>query len=147
MGAPILSIIVVCLSLILLPIAHAGSAIYKYVDKDGNITFTNRPMKGGQKVQSLPQDSRKQTTSPAPSQNYPRVSVNVQNTRDIKRREILEHELTAEMTLFSNTRKSLAVLLNANDNHQQTEKIRALKSKLIRHENNIAALKKELAKL
>lgn len=148
-------IILAFLNLSFLSVTHAGSTIYKYVDQDGNITFTNRPVKGGQKIQTSPQrqpqpqsqSSRSKTYSSKTIRHFPKETAGTQNKRDIKRREILEHELATEMKLFSDARKNLSVLRGNDANHQQNEKFRQLQSKLLRHENNITALKKELAKL
>ncbi|MCB1984342.1 MAG: DUF4124 domain-containing protein [Burkholderiales bacterium] len=140
-------IILIFLSLNFLPVLHAGSTIYKYVDKDGNITFTNRPLKGGQKILSAPKSPSSRTYISKAIKHIPKESVNPQNKREIKRREILEHELTIEMKLFSDTRKNLSVFSDDDADHQQNEKIKQLQRKLLRHENNITAIKKELAKL
>lgn len=125
---------------------QAGSGIYKHVDKDGRITFTNRPIKGGQQIKATPRSSRLQADSPAATDYFPKENMKLQKKRDIKRREILEHELALEMQLFSEARKNLSLMRHDHENPQQ-EKKRHLQTKLMRHENNIAALKKELDKL
>ena len=126
---------------------HAGSTIYKHVDKDGNITFTNRPIKGGEKVQTSPKSSSSRTYASKAIQHLPKKTIGTQNKRNIKRREILEHELATEMKLFSDTRRNLSRLRDNDVSNQQNEKIKQLHRKLLRHENNITAIKKELAKL
>ncbi|SEN34118.1 DUF4124 domain-containing protein [Nitrosomonas marina] len=148
MSKPGIVIFLVCMGLYSLPELVAGSAIYKYVDQDGNITFTNRPIKGGEKLQSSqqsPQSSRK-TVLHAPKQSY-NSTVQIQSKRELKRREILEHELATEMVLFTDTRKNLSLLNNDAELQLQKEKIQHLRSKMLRHKNNIKALKKELTKL
>ena len=146
MSTPSKFIILVFLSFNFLPVLHAGSTIYKHVDKDGNITFTNRPIKGAQKTRTAPQSS---TVRPYVSkvQPFPKETVSIQNKRDIKRREILKHELAVEMKLFSDARRNLSLLRGNDTDYQQNEEIRQLQHKLLRHENNISAIKKELAKL
>ena len=140
-------IVLVLLSLNGLPESIAGSTIYKYVDQDGNVTFTNRPIKGGEKLQSSRQPSQPRKTAFHTHKQSSSDVVHKQSKREIKRREILEHELTTEMTLFSDTRRNLSILRNDTENHQQKEKIKQLRSKMERHESNITALKKELTKL
>ena len=147
MGTPSIFIIFILLSFNFTPALHAGSTIYKHVDKDGNITFTNRPIKGGRKIQSAPQSSKPRISSSQTPTHFPKESVNTQNDRDIKRRAIIEHELATEMKLFSDTRKNLNALQSDHENFQQNDRFRQLQSKLLRHENNITALKMELTKL
>lgn len=147
MSTPSKFIILIFLSLNFWPELHAGSTIYKYVDKDGNITFTNRPIKGAQKIQTAPKSSSTRTYTAKAIQHFPKESISAQNKRDIKRREILEHELAAEMKLFSDTRKNLSMLRGSDADHQQNEKIKQLQRQLLRHENNITEIKKEIAKL
>ncbi|GJL76166.1 MAG TPA: DUF4124 domain-containing protein [Nitrosomonas sp.] len=147
MGTPSIFIILILLSFNFTSASHAGSTIYKHVDKDGNITFTNRPITGGQKFQSALQSHRPQISSPKTLNHFPKESVNTQNKRDINRRTILEHELATEMKLFSDTQKNLVTLHNDEENSRQKENVRQLQSKLQRHQNNITALKMELTKL
>ncbi|SFK12481.1 protein of unknown function [Nitrosomonas aestuarii] len=147
MGTPSIFIILILLSFNFTSISHAGSTIYKHVDKDGNITFTNRPITGGQKLQSALQSYRPHTSSPKTLNHFPKENANIQNKRDIKRRTILEHELATEMRLLSETQKNLAILQHDHENSLQNEKIKQLQSKLHRHNNNITALKMELTKL
>ncbi|MCW5619086.1 MAG: DUF4124 domain-containing protein, partial [Nitrosomonas sp.] len=68
--------------------AHAGPTIYKHVDADGHITFTNRPVKGAQTIQSTPNNSRSQVIASARPAHSPKISVHTQQKRDVKRREI-----------------------------------------------------------
>ncbi len=125
--------------------AIAGPDIYKHVDKDGNITFTNRRINNAQKV-SIASFSRNTEQSGSPSQ-VPRVKDTTQKERDTIRRQILEKELMAEEKLFSDTQSSLLQIGNHAESSRNQEKIVPLKNKLFSHQRNIAALKKELAKL
>lgn len=125
--------------------AIAGTDIYKHVDKDGNITFTNRRINNAQKV-SIASFSRNTEQSGSPLQ-APRVKDTTQKERDTMRRQILEKELIAEEKLFSDTQSSLLQIGNHAESSRHQEKIVQLKNKLFSHQRNIAALKKELAKL
>lgn len=149
MGTPIISIIVITvfINLSFSPTLYAGSAIYKHVDEDGRVTFTNRSVKGGQKVQSASQAPHSRAKTSNTPNHFPKVSQSTQKKREIKRREILEYELASEMKLFSDTRRDLSLIRSDAESHQQKEKIKQLQSKLTRHQNNIAAIKKELEKL
>lgn len=125
--------------------AIAGTDIYKHVDKDGNITFTNRRINNAQKV-SIASFSRNTEQSGSQSQSL-RVKDTTQKERDTMRRQILEKELMTEEKLFSDTQSSLLQVGNHAESSRHQEKIVQLKNKLFSHQRNIAALKKELAKL
>lgn len=128
-------------------IAHAGSSIYKHVDADGRITFTNRLVKGAQKMQSRPNNAGTRAAVSITPSHFPKVSTNTQQKRDVKRREILENELADEMKLSSDTRRFISLVRNAQETQQQKARIKRLKNKLQRHESNITSLKRELERL
>ena len=136
----------IILVLILFSFSHAvaGKDIYKYVDKDGNITFTNRPISNAQKISiasfSRPSEpSRLQTKSP-------RVKDPTQQERDAKRRQIVEKELAAEEKLSADTQDFLLQISNNTESSNYQEKAVQLRNKLSLHQRNVAALKKELSK-
>jgi len=139
-------VFLVCLGCAVLPELHADSTIYKHVDEQGNITFTNRPIKGGQKLQGVQPSSASKALTVNIAKHIPKNNVYKQNKRDIKRREILEYELTTEKKLLIGARQHLSSLRNIG-NQQQKEKIRQLQNKMRRHKSNIIALRQELAKL
>ncbi|MGV8713423.1 MAG: DUF4124 domain-containing protein, partial [Nitrosomonas sp.] len=62
--------------------AIAGTNIYKHVDKDGNITFTNRRISNAQKI-SIASFSR--NTEQSGSQSKSRVKDTTQKERDTMR--------------------------------------------------------------
>jgi len=126
---------------------HAGSAIYKHVDADGSITFTNRPIKGAQTIRSTPNSSGSQTIAAMRPAHFPKVGVHAQQKRDVQRRQILENELAEEMKFFSETRRFISQLSDGQETQQQKDRMRRLHNKLQRHESNIASLKKELERL
>ncbi|PXW85497.1 hypothetical protein C8R34_11949 [Nitrosomonas sp. Nm84] len=122
----------------------AGTSIYKHVDKDGNITFTNRRISNAQKI-SIASFSR--NTEQSGSHSKFRVKNTTQKERDTMRRQILEKELASEEKLFSETQSSLLQINSNMESSNYQEKSVQLKNKLFLHQRNIAALKKELAKL
>ncbi len=125
--------------------AIADTNIYKYVDKDGNITFTNRRINNAQKI-SIASFSRGAEPSNVRSKSS-QVRTVSQIERDTMRRQILEKELAVEENLFTETQNSLAQM-NSNTNvNSPPEKSVQLKNKLFLHQRNISALKKELSKL
>lgn len=112
-------------------VAHAE--IYKHVDAQGRVTYSNVPMKGATKLNLDPLTTaapspRPRTSAPSPA-GFPKVDNDTQKKRDETRRKILEEELAAEEQLLVDaTRK------------QAREEIEL-------HGKNISALKKELANL
>lgn len=124
--------------------AIAGTNIYKHVDKDGNITFTNRRISNAQKI-SIASFSR--NTEQSGSQSKSRVKDTTQKERDTMRRHILEKELAAEEKLLSDTQRSLLQTNSILESNNYQEKSVQLKNKLFLHQRNITALKKELTKL
>lgn len=69
-----------------LPKAIAGTDIYKHVDKDGNITFTNRPINDAQKFSVASFSRNTEGLQP----NSPRVKDTKQKERDAMRRQVLK---------------------------------------------------------
>lgn len=145
-----LSVIFVTVLLGFTPVTVAGKEIYKLVDKDGNITFTNRPTRHAQKI-NLASFSGSASTHTANTVTQkpisaPSIKSNAQKERDGTRRQILEKELHSENKLLFDTKQSLSQISQSNDNLQDG-KIAQLKSKLFLHQRNISALKKELSRL
>jgi len=143
--------LVILLVLILLgstPEVIAGTSIYKHVDKDGNITFTNRPIKNAQKFSaaSFPKDTQPRSQSKS-QLNSPRVNDITQKERNTMRRQILEKELETEEKLLADTQIFLAQISNNHEPSPHQEKVVQLKNRLFLHQRNITALKKELTKL
>ncbi len=125
-----------------LPKANAGTDIYKHVDKEGNITFTNRPVSNAQKF-SVASFSRN-TEGLQPSS--PRVKETIQKERDAMRRQILKKELVTEEKLFTDTQNFLEQVISTRESNNHQEKVVQLRNKLFLHQRNISALRKELAR-
>src|SRR3979409_2662789 len=94
---------------VLLALAAAAAAdICKYVDRDGNMHYTNvAPEKGWKKLSCGVGDevrgerSAKGTPTPA---GFPRVDADTQRTRDALRRKVLSDELDTEDKLLVESR-------------------------------------------
>ncbi|AEJ02138.1 hypothetical protein Nit79A3_2366 [Nitrosomonas sp. Is79A3] len=125
-----------------LPKVNAGTDIYKHVDKEGNITFTNRPVSNAQKF-SVASFSRN-TEGLQPSS--PRVKETIQKERDAMRRQILKKELVTEEKLFTDTQNFLEQVISTRGSNNHQEKVVQLRNKLFLHQRNISALRKELAR-
>ncbi|MCE7913109.1 MAG: DUF4124 domain-containing protein [Nitrosomonas sp. PRO4] len=145
MKIQVLFIISIVLPLVLFSSVSAGTEIYKYVDKDGNITFTNRRISNAQKI-SIASFSRNNEQSGLRSTS-PRVKDSTQKERDAMRRQILEKELVTEEKLLTDTQNFLEEIRSNSKSGNYQERVVQLQNKLFLHQRNIAALKKELTKL
>lgn len=154
-------ILLFCALLIIVP-AHAD--IYKHVDEQGNVTFTNTPLKGAQRIfveQSAaplravkPRGSESTVRTPSISPSaFPRVNPGTQKERDVSRRHILEEELASEQRLLSSKKKELADANTTRSVEEMTypqkyiERLGRLRENVLLHEKNIVALQTELSKV
>lgn len=143
----------------------AMADIYKYTDENGNVTFTNSPIKGAVRIMSESQpttNTRRSNDSPsvkaprvaAPSPvNFPKVDSATQKSRDSNRKLILEEELKSERTLLSTAQKNLqdaesnkTAAEQANPK-QYLDRIGKLRETIVMHEKNVTALQSELARV
>lgn len=139
--------------------AHAD--IYKSVDSDGRVTFSNIPMKGATKVYTdpIPMGNKSRgkstggggskVTAPSPA-DFPRVDAATQRSRDTNRRQILTDELATEQQALTDARKALADAQSspeAQTNPQKyQERMARLRDNATLHEKNVAALQQEMAR-
>ena len=103
-----------------------SAEIYRHVDKNGQVTYTNTRMKGAKTVYLNRALAKAKRATP---KNFPRVDSKLQRKRDLKRLDILENELAAEEKLLSNAKQTLK------------------KNDVPLHKRNIIALKKEIMNL
>ncbi|MDD5329377.1 MAG: DUF4124 domain-containing protein [Sulfuricella sp.] len=143
--------LLILLSLFLSQAALAD--IYKLVDENGRVTYSNAPLKGAKKLNLEPISTvampkpKQPVASPA---GFPRVDSETQKKRDGTRREILEQELGAEQKLLEGAKKAQAegeaTRQGDERNYQKyLDRVQALKDNVTLHEKNIEALNKELA--
>lgn len=120
------------MALAVLSASNAQGEIYKHVDAQGRVTYSNVPMKGAIKLNLDPLTTvpapRARASTPSPA-GFPRVDNDTQKKRDDTRRKILEEELAAEEKLLGDAVKG-----------KSREDIEL-------HEKNVSALKKELSNL
>ena len=139
--------------------------IYKKVDENGHITYSNVPTKGAIKLDLEPpaspnsntgtgnREGRAKTATPA---NFPHVDKQTQNQRDDKRKQILQDELETEKKALEDAKKAYAegesvpeVYRAANGKTFRNvakfeEKMQRLQADVDAHENNVQLLQKEL---
>ena len=127
----------------------ALAEIYKFVDENGRVTYTNIPKKGATKL-DVGGSSAPARTNRGPS-NFPKVDSQTQKKRDDMRKEILESELASEQKALADAQKALKdgegsrLPDEANNPQKYLERIKRLRDAVASHEQNVAALKKELA--
>lgn len=127
----------------------AAAEIYKFVDENGRVTYTNIPKKGAKKL-DVGIDTPARNRANAGPANFPRVDSQTQKKRDDLRRQILEDELSTEQKALAEAQKALkdgeAARLpgEANNAQKYLERVKKLRDRVARHEQNIDALRKEL---
>ncbi len=156
----------ILLSTLMLPfLAHAE--IYKMVDSEGRVTYSNVKIKGAKKLQLEPADTnfgtdsggekkRTPSTRTATPASFPKVDAGTQNQRDGKRKEILQSELDAEKKALEDAKKAYAegesnpeVYKTADGKTMRNvpkfqEKMKDLQANIDAHERNIELLTKEI---
>jgi predicted transcriptional regulator len=133
--------------------AHVGADIYKKVDEEGRVTYSNVPSKGAQKLNLEPINTVPSSKPNAqPPGNFPKVDADTQKGRDSKRRQVLEDELAQEMKQLDEAKKALAeaeaTRLGDERNYQKfLDRVQPFKDAVADHKKNIDALKEEIAGL
>jgi chromosome segregation ATPase len=147
-----------------------SAEIYKHVDADGRVTYSNVKIKGAKKLDLEPADtnfgndvkSEKPNTSAtkkATPSDFPKVDSQTQNQRDQKRKEILSQELAQEKQALEQAKQAYAegesnpeVFKNADGKTFRNvpkfqEKMKNLQAEVDAHERNIELLNKEINQL
>jgi len=149
----------------------ALAEIYKHVDVDGRVTYSNIKSKGATRLEIDPDENnisnnrtKAKTSSPtnkrtATPEDFPRVDKNTQNQRDGKRRSILQNELDAEKSALEEAKKAYAegesnpeVYRTASGQTFRNvpkfeEKMKNLQENVDNHQKNIELLQKEIDSL
>ena len=148
--------------------SQASAQIYKSVDADGRVTYSNIKTKGASRLElyldandSLNDEVKnsqnsivnKPRTTP---ESFPRVDKEQQSQRDGKRRDILNNELYAEIAALEQAKKAYLaseykpVASKLDDGQklrsvtQFDEKMKVLQEDIDSHQNNIKLLQEEL---
>jgi hypothetical protein len=164
-----ITFISVFLSALMLPqLAHAE--IYKHVDAEGRITYSNVKIKGAKKLQLEPADTnfgtdsggekkRTPSTRTATPESFPKVDEGTQNQRDSKRKEILQSELDGEKKALENAKKayedgaSNPEVYKTKDGKTMRnvpkfdEKMKGLQAEVDAHQRNVELLEKEISNI
>ncbi|KAF0813989.1 hypothetical protein IGB42_01668 [Andreprevotia sp. IGB-42] len=154
---------IVALLPLLLAAPLALADIYKYVDDEGRVTFSNIPMRGAQRIYTDPAPAvpapkprskggtTERVNAPSPG-NFPKVDAATQKSRDSNRKLILQEELNAEQQALADARRALGDA-DANRTPEErsniskyTERLGRLRDAVVTHEKNVTALTNELAR-
>jgi uncharacterized protein YaiL (DUF2058 family) len=145
-------------------VAPAWADIYKHVDENGNITFTNQPIKGAQRILVEPgfkpsspsrpgsSSGRGAAQNPSPA-NFPRVDSQTQRERDSNRRLILQEEMANEQKLLTEARSRLQQADATRTAEEKAnpgrylERLSRLRENVQLHEKNITALQSEISRV
>ncbi len=165
MNKQIIFLSILCSALMVSGLAQAE--IYKIVDANGNVTYSNVKLKGGKKLDLEPADTSfgnsnnsetkrvPQAKTPTPAA-FPKVDAGTQNQRDDKRKEILQGELEAEKKALEDAKLALAEggknpeVFKTKDGKtfrnvpKFEEKMKALQAEVDAHQRNIDLLSKEI---
>ncbi len=146
------------LSLVLSLAAHAE--IYKFVDESGQVTYTNLPRHGAKKLnlepaavmESAGTTRKKEAASSSTPSNFPRVDSGTQRKRDDVRRTVLETELATEQRNLADAHSAQqdGEKLRANEKTDSASwkmRVARLRDAVKLHEDNVVALKRELASI
>jgi hypothetical protein len=144
--------------------AQAQSAIYKCIDAQGRVEFTDISKAGCKALDlpgSIPAPARRAGAAPRQSSaavpvtspaNFPRVDTAVQKARDDDRRGILNDELRAEEKKLAD----LKAAFNGGEPERQgneknyakyQERVAGMQTDISRTESNIVALRREIANI
>lgn len=145
----------------------ANAEIYKTVDAEGRVTYSNVKIKGGKKLDIEPADtsfggsnegaprSTPNVKKPTPA-SFPKVDDQTQNQRDGKRKEILQAELNAEKEALAKAKQAQIdgaanpeVYKNAQGQTfrnvpKYQEKMKTLQQDVDTHQRNVDLLNREL---
>ena len=143
-----------CYALVLAA-SPATADICKYVDRDGNLHYTNVAPEAGWKklscgVGGSGSSGERAAKTPTPA-GFPKVDANTQKSRDDLRRKVLTEELSTEEKLLAEARVAYAngaptALPEEKGAPQKyADRVAKLRQALSLHEKNVDALKKELA--
>lgn len=151
-----------CFLLSLIVAAPAYADIYKYVDENGLVTFTDVYRKGAKRIElpgapaPLPavtpeKAPRRASYQPSPA-HFPRIDPATQKNRDDIRRQILQDEIDAERRSAEAARRQLQLGERVQPGEKITDstyvdRVKRLQAAVYRHEQNVRSIQRELSNL
>ena len=147
---------------LLFPPAYAQAEIYKYVDENGQVTFTDVYKKGSKRIDlpsapaSLGYSSgaklqKRASYRPSPG-DFPRIDSATQQKRDDIRRQVLQDEVAAERKNADEARRQLALGERLQPGEKVSDstyvnRVKKLRATLSEHDQNISAIQREVTNL
>ena len=145
----------------------ALAEIYKHVDADGRVTYSNVKTKGAKKLELEPTDtsfggdSNEPKTKSKPSKtatpaSFPKVDAGTQNQRDGARKQVLNSELEEERKALDEAKKAFEAASaqpefsrgpdgkTFRNNGKFDEKMKPFQADIDAHQRNIQLLEKEI---
>ena len=146
--------------LCLLLAAPAQADIYKYVDENGQVTFTDVYKKGAKRIDlpgaptPLPagdKTPRRATYNPSPA-DFPRIDASTQKRRDDIRRQVLQDEISSERRNVDEARRQQVLGERVQPGERATDatylnRVSKLRDTVQQHEQNVSSIQRELANL
>jgi len=140
--------------------APAEAEIYKYVDENGQVTFTDVYKKGAKRLDipgapvplpSAVKAPRNASYNPSPA-DFPRIDPGTQKRRDDIRRQVLEDEIAGERRNADEARRQLALGERLQPGERATDstylnRVKKLQATVQQHEQNVVSIQRELANL
>jgi hypothetical protein len=140
--------------------APVQAEIYKYVDENGHVTFTDVYRKGAKRIDlpgapaPLPagrKAPRRASYAPSPA-DFPRIDAGTQKRRDDVRRQVLQDEISGERRNADEARRQLALGERLQPGERATDasyrnRVNKLRATVQQHEQNVSAIQRELANL
>ena len=149
------------LCMVLVP-TLAQAEIYKYVDENGEVTFTDVYKKGSKRIDmpGVPSGlsyggggklQKRASYQPSPS-NFPRIDVATQQKRDDIRRQVLLDEVAAERKNAEEARRQLAIGERLQPGEKVSDstyvnRVKKLRATIAEHDQNISAIQREINNL
>jgi len=139
--------------------APAYAEIYKYVDEDGRVTFTDVYKKGAKRIDlpgapvSPPPAGKAPVRASVPSPaDFPRIDTGTQKRRDDIRRQVLQDEIDSERRNADEARRQLALGERLQPGERAGDasylnRVKKLRDTAQQHEKNIVSIQRELANL
>lgn len=141
--------------------APAQAEIYKYVDENGQVTFTDVYKKGAKRI-DLPgaptplsggsnKAPRRASYNPSPM-DFPKIDAGTQKRRDDIRRQVLQDEINGERRNADEARRQLALGERLQPGEKTTDssylnRVKKLQATVQQHDQNVSSIQRELANL
>ena len=140
--------------------APVQAEIYKYVDENGQVTFTDVYKKGAKRIElpgaptQLPAGEkapRRASFNPSPA-DFPRIDAGTQKRRDDIRRQVLQDEISGERRNADEARRQLVLGERLQPGERATDtsyinRVKKLRATVQQHEQNVTSIQRELANL